>query len=51
MAELAAGGLADLDYDRVHNPDRPLVTGAVSTGELRAAMGVLGAPAVESGHR
>ncbi|MCP2292842.1 hypothetical protein APR08_005796 [Nocardia amikacinitolerans] len=31
----------DLDYDRVHNPDRPLVTGAVSAGELRAAMGVI----------
>ncbi|WP_431962726.1 hypothetical protein [Nocardia sp. bgisy134] len=36
----------DLDYDRVHNPDRPLVTGAVSTGELRAAMGVLAIGAV-----
>ncbi|WP_431949474.1 hypothetical protein [Nocardia lijiangensis] len=31
----------DLDYDRVHNPDRPLVTGAVSAGELRAAMGAI----------
>ncbi|QIS10230.1 UbiA family prenyltransferase [Nocardia arthritidis] len=33
----------DLEYDRVHNPDRPLVTGAVSANELRAAMAVLGA--------
>ncbi|MEV0760588.1 hypothetical protein [Nocardia sp. NPDC050435] len=31
----------DLDYDRVHHPDRPLVTGAVSAAELRAAMAVL----------
>lgn len=31
----------DLDYDRVHHPDRPLVRGDVSLGELRAAMGVL----------
>nr|WP_232541728.1 hypothetical protein [Nocardia bovistercoris] len=31
----------DLDYDRVHNPDRPLVTGAVSATELRAAMAVI----------
>ncbi|WP_228002270.1 hypothetical protein [Nocardia australiensis] len=31
----------DLDYDRVHNPDRPLVTGAISATELRAAMVVI----------
>lgn len=31
----------DLEYDRVHNPDRPLVTGAVSALELRGAMGVI----------
>ncbi|MFD3703171.1 hypothetical protein ACFWUP_08510 [Nocardia sp. NPDC058658] len=31
----------DLEYDRVHNPDRPLVTGAVSAVELRSAMGVI----------
>lgn len=31
----------DLAYDREHNPDRPLVTGAVTAGELRAAMAVL----------
>ncbi|TQM25602.1 UbiA family prenyltransferase [Nocardia bhagyanarayanae] len=36
----------DLDYDRVHNPDRPLVTGAVSAGELRAAMGVIAVGAI-----
>lgn len=36
----------DLEYDRVHNPDRPLVTGAVSAGELRAAMGVIAVGAV-----
>ncbi len=28
----------DLDHDRVHHPDRPLVTGAITAGELRAAM-------------
>ncbi|BBX10145.1 UbiA family prenyltransferase [Mycolicibacterium aichiense] len=28
----------DLDYDRVHNPDRPLVQGRISTRELRIAM-------------
>jgi 4-hydroxybenzoate polyprenyltransferase len=28
----------DLEYDRVHNPRRPLVTGAISVTELRAAM-------------
>ncbi|UFS99781.1 UbiA family prenyltransferase [Nocardia huaxiensis] len=31
----------DLEYDRVNNPDRPLVTGAVSAGELRTAMGII----------
>lgn len=31
----------DLDYDRVHNPDRPLVTGAITTGELRGAMAAI----------
>ncbi|MTE14553.1 hypothetical protein GLP40_17515 [Nocardia sp. CT2-14] len=31
----------DLEYDRVHNPDRPLVTGAVSALELRSAMAVI----------
>lgn len=36
----------DLDYDRVHHPDRPLVTGAVSANELRAAMGVIAAGAI-----
>ncbi|MEU7632303.1 hypothetical protein AB0C34_20285 [Nocardia sp. NPDC049220] len=28
----------DLEYDRVHNPDRPLVTGAVRAADLRVAM-------------
>jgi hypothetical protein len=31
----------DLDYDRVHHPDRPLVTGAISVAELRAAMAAI----------
>lgn len=31
----------DLEYDRIHNPDRPLVTGAVSAVELRSAMAVI----------
>jgi hypothetical protein len=31
----------DLDYDRVHNPGRPLVTGAITVGELRIAMAVI----------
>jgi hypothetical protein len=31
----------DLDYDRVHHPDRPLVTGAISGAELRAGMAVI----------
>ncbi|MFE2509279.1 hypothetical protein ACFXC9_12580 [Streptomyces naganishii] len=30
----------DLEYDRVHHPDRPLVTGAITAGELRAGMAV-----------
>ncbi|WP_249359578.1 hypothetical protein [Nocardia cyriacigeorgica] len=36
----------DLDYDRVHNPDRPLVTGAVTAGDLRAAMAVIAVGAI-----
>ncbi|MEV6557783.1 hypothetical protein AB0M22_18865 [Nocardia sp. NPDC051756] len=36
----------DLEYDRVHNPDRPLVTGAVSAAELRVAMGIIAIGAV-----
>lgn len=36
----------DLEYDRVHNPDRPLVTGAVSAVELRVAMGLIAIGAV-----
>ncbi|MFE9580297.1 hypothetical protein ACFYO1_28195 [Nocardia sp. NPDC006044] len=36
----------DLDYDRVHNPDRPLVTGAVSAVELRVAMGLIAIGAI-----
>lgn len=31
----------DLAHDRVHHPDRPLVTGAVTAAELRGAMAVL----------
>lgn len=31
----------DLAHDRIHHPDRPLVTGAISTGELRWAMTVI----------
>lgn len=31
----------DLGYDRVHHPDRPLVTGAISVAELRAAMAAI----------
>ncbi|MFE6861694.1 hypothetical protein [Nocardia sp. NPDC057668] len=38
----------DLRYDRVHNPDRPLVTGAVDAGELRAAMAVIALVAVSA---
>lgn len=33
--------IKDLDYDRVHNPERPLVTGAVGVGELWVAIGVI----------
>ncbi|WP_133916055.1 hypothetical protein [Streptomyces sp. NBC_00582] len=36
----------DLAYDRVHHPDRPLVTGAITVGELRGAMAALTAVAV-----
>lgn len=36
----------DLDYDRIHNPDRPLVTGAITATELRAAMAVIAIGAV-----
>ncbi|WP_240771709.1 hypothetical protein [Nocardia sp. CS682] len=36
----------DLEYDRVHNPDRPLVTGAVSAVELRVAMGLIALGAI-----
>jgi 4-hydroxybenzoate polyprenyltransferase len=31
----------DFAYDRVHHPDRPLVTGAITVAELRGAMAVL----------
>lgn len=31
----------DLEYDRVHNPERPLVTGEIGRGELRGAMVVI----------
>ncbi|MGW1068733.1 hypothetical protein ACWD4F_29970 [Streptomyces aureus] len=33
----------DLAHDRVHHPDRPLVTGAVTAAELRGAMAVTAA--------
>ncbi|GAA1480515.1 hypothetical protein GCM10009624_09550 [Gordonia sinesedis] len=36
----------DLDYDRQHNPDRPLVTGAVSAADLRAGMAAIAVVAV-----
>ncbi|MGW4366794.1 hypothetical protein ACWEKT_14215 [Nocardia takedensis] len=36
----------DLDYDRVHNPDRPLVTSAVSATELRVSMALIAAGAI-----
>lgn len=36
----------DLDHDRVHEPDRPLVRGRVSTGELVAGAGACGAGAL-----
>lgn len=32
----------DLDYDRVHNPTRPLVTGEITVPELRTAMALSG---------
>ncbi|MGU3501332.1 hypothetical protein [Mycobacterium sp. C31M] len=45
LALIAAGAFLrmvddqkDLDYDTVHNPDRPLVTGSVTVGQLRRAM-------------
>ncbi|MEU0186287.1 hypothetical protein ABZ312_34760 [Streptomyces sp. NPDC006207] len=31
----------DLDYDRAHNPDRPLVRGTVTVAQLRSAMGAV----------
>ncbi|TQK79119.1 hypothetical protein FB563_8338, partial [Streptomyces puniciscabiei] len=31
----------DLAHDRVHHPDRPLVTGAITGAELRAAMAAI----------
>ncbi|MEU2926668.1 hypothetical protein ABZ636_16725 [Streptomyces sp. NPDC007251] len=31
----------DLAYDQVHHPDRPLVTGAITTAELRGAMAAI----------
>ncbi|MER5547959.1 hypothetical protein ACWDBD_48460 [Streptomyces sp. NPDC001118] len=31
----------DYEYDRVHHPDRPLVTGAITVAELRGAMAAL----------
>ncbi|MEU7061718.1 UbiA family prenyltransferase [Streptomyces sp. NPDC046197] len=31
----------DFEYDRVHHPDRPLVTGAITVAELRRGMAVL----------
>ncbi|WP_263139090.1 hypothetical protein [Pseudomonas sp. RIT-PI-AD] len=31
----------DLDYDRVHNPDRPLVRGEISHAELRVGMALI----------
>lgn len=36
----------DLEYDRVHNPDRPLVTGAVTAVDLRLGMAVLAVGAI-----
>ncbi|GAB3132643.1 hypothetical protein GCM10027289_21170 [Tsukamurella serpentis] len=36
----------DLEYDRRYNPDRPLVTGAVTANDLRAAMAVIAALSV-----
>jgi hypothetical protein len=31
----------DLDYDRAHHPDRPLVTGAITARELRVSMALI----------
>lgn len=31
----------DLDYDRIHHPNRPLVTGAITVAELRGAMAAI----------
>lgn len=36
----------DLEYDRVHNPDRLLVTGAVTANDLRAGMAAIAVGAV-----
>ncbi|WP_238846585.1 hypothetical protein [Nocardia terpenica] len=36
----------DLGYDRIHYPDRPLVTGAITARELRIAMTVLAVAAI-----
>ncbi|MEV0358340.1 hypothetical protein AB0H71_20055 [Nocardia sp. NPDC050697] len=36
----------DLEYDRVHNRDRPLVTGAVTATDLRSGMAVIAVLAV-----
>ncbi|WP_280369140.1 hypothetical protein [Nocardia wallacei] len=36
----------DLDYDRAHHPDRPLVTGAVRAADLRVAMVLIAAGAI-----
>ncbi|MEY9835773.1 hypothetical protein [Streptacidiphilus sp. EB103A] len=36
----------DLAYDRVHHPDRPLVTGAITVAELRGGMAVITAVVV-----
>lgn len=52
LAEIAAVYLAllfirvvdeqkDLEYDRQHNPDRPLPRGAINVAELRAAMALI----------
>ncbi len=35
--------IKDLDYDRIHHPDRPLVSGAITVGELWVAIGVVAA--------
>ncbi|MEP9391479.1 hypothetical protein ABLE92_04825 [Gordonia sp. VNQ95] len=36
----------DLEYDRLHHPDRPLVTGAVTAADLRVGMAVISVVAV-----